>query len=66
NQLSTTHERFVIPTDKDLQNIQAYSHITKTDDSTKTWMNLFNAYKNAANLTESLESLDDTALQNQL
>ncbi|CAI2163421.1 15680_t:CDS:2 [Funneliformis geosporum] len=33
NQLSTTHERFVISTDKDLQNIQAYSHITNTDDN---------------------------------
>ncbi|EXX57265.1 hypothetical protein RirG_208730 [Rhizophagus irregularis DAOM 197198w] len=62
----TTYERFVIPTNKDLQAIQAYSHIANTDDSTKTWMNLFNSYREAANFTNPLELLDDTTLQEQL
>src|SRR5271154_5191788 len=64
--VTESHERFIIPTDNDLQTIQAYSRVTNTDDSTKTWMNLLNAYRKAANFTEPLESLDDTTLQNQL
>ncbi|PKK59539.1 hypothetical protein RhiirC2_719750, partial [Rhizophagus irregularis] len=62
----TTYERFVIPTNKDLQAIQAYSRVANTDDSTKTWMNLFNSYREAANFTNPLELLDDTTLQEQL
>ncbi|CAB4495176.1 unnamed protein product [Rhizophagus irregularis] len=62
----TTYKRFVIPTNKDLQAIQAYSHVTNTDDSTKTWMNLFNSYRETANFTNPLELLNDTTLQEQL
>ncbi|CAB4425268.1 unnamed protein product [Rhizophagus irregularis] len=62
----TTYERFVILTNKDLQAIQAYSRVANTDDSTKTWMNFFNSYREAANFTNPLELLDDTTLQEQL
>jgi len=66
NKQMTTHERFIIPTDDDLQTAQNYSRVSNTDNSTKTWMNLFNEYRKVANFTEPLESLNDATLQGQL